>query len=363
MEIQAAVVRASETPYRLETVTLADPGPDEVLVRISAVGMCHTDLLPKAPSARPMVPIIPGHEGAGVVEAVGTEVSGVSVGDHAVLSFDSCGTCLNCRAGHPAYCDTAAVRNMTGTRVDGSTPVRDEGGNPVRARWFGQSSFATHALATARNIVVVDKELPLELLAPLGCGVQTGAGSVLNALRVSAGSTFVVYGAGAVGLSAVMAAHLTGAATIVAVDLNESRLRQAAELGATHIVHSGPDTGDQVLAATGGGAQFALDTTGIPDVISTAVRTLRVTGTCGLVGLQHGELRLRPKDLAVGRNLMGIVEGDADPQRLLPQLISLWRQGRFPFDSLVRTFPLAEINEAEKAALSGEVVKPVLLPA
>lgn len=362
MRIKAAVLRKADGPYRLEDVELADPGPGEVRVRIVSAGMCHTDLLPRVPDFMAAPPIITGHEGAGVVEALGDGVGDLALGDHVVLSFDSCRSCANCVSGHPAYCDTFFPRNLTGLDLSGGSAVRDVDGQPVASRWFGQSSFATHSLVAARNVVKVDPSLPLELLGPLGCGIQTGAGSILVALGVEAGSSVVVFGAGGVGLSAVMAARVAGAAVIVAVDLNPGRLELARELGATHTFDGGrDDLLEQVQQATGGGAHYSLDTTGVPAVIQTAVQALRPTGTCGLVGVQQGDLVLDPTVLAVGRNLMGILEGDAVPQVLIPRLIELWQQGRFPFDKLIKTFPLDEINEAEQATLKGEVVKPVLL--
>lgn len=365
MDIQAAVLRAAEGAYAIEDVSLREPGPGELRVRIVGAGMCHTDVLPRAPGMLATPPIITGHEGSGVVEAVGpgVEAGGLSVGDHVVLSFDSCRACANCIAGHPAYCDTFFFRNLSGYDLDGTTPVTDGDGNPVAARWFGQSSFATHCLATPRNAVKVDADLPLELLGPLGCGVQTGTGSVLIALGVTAGSSLIVFGAGAVGLSAVMAGRVAGAATIVAVDLNPARLELATELGATHVFDgASDDLLAQLQAATAGGAQFSFDTTGVPAVITTALQSLRPTGTCGLVGVQQGELVIDGLTLAVGRNVKGILEGDAVPQIFIPQLIELWRQGRFPFDRLVETFPLDQVNEAEQASAKGDVVKPVLVP-
>jgi aryl-alcohol dehydrogenase len=363
MQIEAAVLRGNAEPYRIESVDLAAPGPGEILVEIVGAGFCHTDLLPRSADfflAQP--PIITGHEGSGIVGAVGDGVTGIAEGDHVVLTFDHCGTCVNCRSGHPAYCETFLIRNMTGVNLDGSTSVTDVDGKAVAARWFGQSSFATHVLATARNAVVVDRALPLELLGPLGCSILTGAGSVLVALGVTAGSSIAIFGAGAVGLAAVMAARVAGAATIVAVDLHHHRLELARELGATHVV-DGHDDGvaQHVLAATGG-AQFTFDTTGVPSVIATAVSCLRPTGVCGLVAVQSGDLVLDPTALSIGRTVTGIFEGDAVPSRLIPQLISLWQQGRFPFDRLIRTFPLSEMNAAENSSLTGEVVKPVLLP-
>jgi aryl-alcohol dehydrogenase len=366
MEIQAAVLRAADGAYAVEDVALREPGPGEMRVRVVGAGMCHTDVLPRAPGMLAVPPIITGHEGSGVVDAVGAEAAaaGFAVGDHVVLSFDSCRACANCIAGHPAYCGTFFFRNLSGYDLDGTSSVSDADGNPVAARWFGQSSFATHCIATPRNAVKVAADLPLELLGPLGCGVQTGAGSVLIALGVTAGSSLVVFGAGAVGLSAVMAGRVAGAATIVAVDLNPARLELATELGATHVFDGArTDLLAALQGATAGGAQYSFDTTGVPSVILTALQALRPTGTCGLVGVQQGELVLDGLTLAVGRNVKGILEGDAVPQIFIPQLIELWRQGRFPFDRLIETFPLDQVNEAEQASAEGEVVKPVLLPA
>jgi aryl-alcohol dehydrogenase len=308
-------------------------------------------------------PVVLGHEGSGTVAAVGPGVTGLAPGDPVVLSFDSCGGCANCLAAHPAYCAEFFPRNMTGVSVGGCSSVTVEDGEPVATRWFGQSSLATHAVTTARNVVPVEAGLPLELLGPLGCGIQTGAASVLIALGVTAGSSLAVFGAGAVGLSAVMAAKVAGATTIIAVDLYQSRLDLAAELGATHTINGDNDgIAAQILAITGDGVQYAFDTTGVPAVIATAVSSLRPTGTCGLVGVGQGNLVLDPFALAGGRNLMGILEGDAVPQLFIPRLIQLWKQGRFPFDKLMTTYPLTQINEAEAASASGTAVKPVLIP-
>ncbi|MEV5551883.1 NAD(P)-dependent alcohol dehydrogenase [Streptomyces sp. NPDC052309] len=364
MKIKAAVLRAGDAPYRIEDVELAEPGPGEVRVRIAGAGLCHTDMLPRVPGFLAQPPIITGHEGAGVVEVVGEGVTGLVSGDHVVLSFDSCRACANCLSGHPAYCETFFPRNLTGLDLTGGTGAHDADGKPVAARWFGQSSFATHSVVAARNVVKVDPSLPLEKLGPLGCGILTGAGSVLVALGVEAGTSVVVFGCGGVGLAAVMAAVVAGATTIVAVDLNPDRLALAGELGATHTVDGAQENLLEALQQlTGGGAHYTLDTTGVPTAIQTAVHVLRPAGTCGLIGVQQGDLVLDPSALAVGRNLMGILEGDAVPQVLIPQLIALWQQGRFPFDKLIKTFPLEQINEAEQAGLKGEVVKPVLIPA
>jgi aryl-alcohol dehydrogenase len=266
-------------------------------------------------------------------------------------------------SGHPAYCFGFFARNLSGRGPEGPGPLTDLSGNAISSRWFGQSSLATHAVVSARNVVVVDKDLPLHLLGPLGCGIQTGAGSALIALKVGTGDTFAVFGAGAVGLSAIMAARVAGASRIIAVDLHASRLNLALELGATDVIEgSVDDIARQIRKLTGGGAHAALDTTGVPQVIASAIDSLRPTGTVGLVGAATRELVLAPAALAAGKNIMGILEGDAVPQLLLPRLIELWRQGRFPFDRLIRTYPLAEITVAEADAASGDTIKPVLLP-
>jgi aryl-alcohol dehydrogenase len=254
------------------------------------------------------------------------------------------------------------MRNMLGRRMDGSTGVRTAEGEEIASRWFGQSSFATHCLATSRNVVVVDADLPLEQLGPLGCGILTGAGSILVGLDVQPGERLVVYGTGAVGLAAVMAGVVAGAATIIAVDLHPSRLELASSLGATHtVVGSAPDVAAQILGLTGGGADVAFDTTGNATVITGAVSSLRLGGRLGLVGVQTSDLVFDPVAL-VGKTVSGILEGGGDPHELIPRLIGLWQEGRFPFDRLIETFPLAEIDAAEEASLSGRVVKPVLLP-
>ncbi|MFI6323025.1 NAD(P)-dependent alcohol dehydrogenase [Nonomuraea sp. NPDC050556] len=344
MLIHAAVLRAAGEPYTIEKLELAGPGPGQILVRIAGAGFCHTDLLGRVPGDLVPKPVILGHEGSGVVEAIGAGVNGVEVGDHVVLSFDSCGGCGTCLSGRPAYCDTFFPRNLGAAEG----PIAG-----VLTGWFGQSSFATHAITGVRNVVVVDRDVPLELLGPLGCGVQTGAASVLLALGVTAGSSIAVYGAGAVGLSAVMAARVAGATTIVAVDLHEHRLELARSLGATHTFTDASEV-PPVL--------FGFDTTGVPSVIAAAVGALRPTGVLGLVGVGQGDLVLDGNALASGKTIMGILEGGAVPQTFIPRLVELWKQGRFPFDRLITTFPLGDINAAEAATLSGAVVKPVLLP-
>jgi aryl-alcohol dehydrogenase len=241
--------------------------------------------------------------------------------------------------------------------------VCDADGLPIQGNWFGQSSFADVAVVAARNVIKVDATLPLKLLGPLACGVLTGAGSVFNCLPVESGSSIAIFGAGTVGLSAVMAAKVAEASTIVVVDVQRSRLQLAEKYGATHTFLAPTENlPRRIKVLVRGGLDAAFDTTGAPDVISTAVDVLRLRGVCGCVGAGHRPLQLRPDQLALGRTITGILEGDATPKLLIPRLIQLWQEGRFPFDELIEFFDLDQINDAEAAMKSGAVVKPVLLP-
>jgi aryl-alcohol dehydrogenase len=360
----AAVLRDPNGPYTLETINLRELLDHEVLVRIVGVGMCHTDVLPRAPGFIAAPPIVTGHEGAGVIEAVGASVTTLQVGDHVVLSFDSCGACATCAEGRPAYCETFIPRNLFGRALDGTVSAHDADGQLLSTRWFGQSSFATHCIATERNAVKVDASLPLAKLGPLGCGIQTGAGSMLVAMKVAAGSSVAVFGAGAVGLAAVMAAKVAGATTIIAIDLHQHRLDLAMELGATHVIDGGvnPDgLAFDIIGITGGGVHTAFDTTGIPSVVATALTATRLGGQLGLVGVQTGPYTFDAGSMT-GKTVHNILEGSADPHTFIPQMIELWQQGRFPFDRLIEEFPLREINAAEHSSLQGGVIKPVLIP-
>jgi aryl-alcohol dehydrogenase len=363
--IKAAVVRNKGGPFAIETLAVEAPRPDEVLVRMVATGMCHTDIVIRDQVYPVPLPIVLGHEGAGVVESVGTGIRKVAPGDHVVLSFMSCGHCARCAAGEPAYCAKGHPLCFGGAREDGTTAMRDRRAEPVHDHFFGQSSFGTYALAHERTVVKVPKDVPLERLGPLGCGVQTGAGSVINALKVGAGQSFVAFGAGSVGLSAVMAARIVGATTIIAVDVVPARLALAKELGATHAVNAKTeDVVASVKAITGqAGADFALESTGRPEVVRQAVDALGVRGTCGIVGaapigtaasFDMGGL------MSPGKTIRGIIQGDSVPELFIPHLIELHRQGRFPFDRLIKFYTLDEINQAAADSESGATIKPIL---
>lgn len=366
IDIQAAVVRTQGGAFAIEPLRLEEPGPGEVLVRVAGVGVCHTDLVVRDQHFPTPLPAVLGHEGSGVVERVGPGVTKVAPGDHVVLSYASCGQCANCQRGQLGYCPDLYGRNFAGTRPDGSQPCQDCSGNSVSSYFFAQSSFADFALTTERNTVKIPKEVPVELMGPLGCGIQTGAGAVINALKPSAGSSIAIFGAGSVGLAAVMAARVSGCATIIVVDLNDDRLTLARELGATDAINA--ETGDPVgaiQALTGGeGVQYSLECTGLPKVVRQAVDSLRLTGVCGVIGVAPlgTEIVLDMNGILFGRTVRGIIEGDSIPDIFIPQLVELWRQGRFPFDKLIRFYPLTDIEQAVRAAEGGDVLKAILLP-
>lgn len=366
IDIEAALVRTQGGTFGMETLKLDEPGPGEVLVRIAGVGLCHTDLVVRDQYFPTPLPAVLGHEGSGVVERVGPGVTKVVPGDHVVLSYASCGQCVNCQRGLNGYCLDLYGRNFTGVRPDGSHACKDCQGNPISSYFFAQSSFANLALATERNTVKIPRDVPVELMGPLGCGIQTGAGAVINALKPNAGSSIAIFGAGSVGLAAVMAAHVAGCAKIIVVDLNQSRLETARELGATDVINAGTDDPVAAIQAlTGGeGVQYSLECTGLPKVVRQAVDCLRLTGVCGVIGVSPlgTEFALDMNGLLFGRTVRGIIEGDSVPDIFIPQLIELWRQQRFPFDRLVRFFGLGEIEEAVRASESGEVFKAILLP-
>ncbi|GAA4805682.1 NAD(P)-dependent alcohol dehydrogenase [Streptomyces ziwulingensis] len=362
MRFDAAVLRSYEERFAVEEVILdGGPAAGEILVRIAGCGMCRTDLAVRRSAGRSPLPAVLGHEGAGVVVETGGPDTGLSVGDHVVLSYDSCGRCRSCLAAAPAYCDSFASLNLFGGRAQGAARFTDAAGGALAPRWFGQSAFAEYAVVPARNAVRVDPSLPVELLGPLGCGFLTGAGAVLHSFGAGPGDTVVVLGAGAVGLAAVMAAGAAGAVT-VAVDRHPARLALAERFHAVPLYAGPAGLPDRIRRLTDGGARYALDTTGSAALINDALRALRPTGLLGLVARLHTALPIEPGALDRGRRISHLCEGDAVPGLLIPRLLALWRAGLFPFDRLIRTYPLACVNEAEQDCDAGRVVKPVLIP-
>jgi aryl-alcohol dehydrogenase len=359
----AAVAIFPGAGFELRRPVLGEPREDEVLVRIEAVGICHTDLSVAEGKFGTPFPIVVGHEGTGTVEAVGAAVRHIAPGDRVSLSFDYCGHCRNCRDGRPAYCYENWPRNFGGGRADGSTSLELDG-EPIHSHFLGQSSFAEYSICPEHCATRIESDIPAVLLAPIGCGVQTGAGAVLNVLRPEPRDGVAIFGLGAVGLSAVMAAAIRGCETIVAVDPNPERRRLAAELGATLAVD--PTDEDPLEAIRGlapDGLQFSVEMSGVPAVLQQAISALAPGGTCGLVGAPPVGTRFSldvHEILSFGRRLQGIVLGDAVPQSFLPELVSYWEAGRLPVEKMVESFPFARIDEAIEAARSGRVVKPVL---
>jgi aryl-alcohol dehydrogenase len=350
--IQAAVLRKQGGPLEIESLEMEAPREDEVLVRIVASGICRTDIdfcdhWFEGPDA-----IVLGHEGAGVIERVGNRVTTVRPGDPVVLSYQSCGRCPACRSGRPAACERFWEANFGFQRLDGSNALQRNG---VRGHFFGQSSFATYVLATEGNLVKVPANLPLELLAPLGCGLQTGAGTVMNSLAVPRGASLAVFGTGAVGLAAIMAARIVGATPIIGIDIVPSRLALARELGAGHVIDNRhEDVAVRIAEITGGGVDYLVETTGRPAMHRLAIDVLNPNGTVALLTGESGTA------LGQGRRTLGIIEGDAVPQRFIPDLIELYLAGEFPFDRLVKFYDFGDINRAMADARRGDTIKPVL---
>ena len=351
--IQAAVLRKKGGPLKIESLEMEGPRDDEVLVRIVASGICHTDIGFVDSWSKADGPVVLGHEGAGVVEQIGKSVKGVKCGDPVVLSYQSCGHCRPCRKGHPTDCERFYEANFGFARLDGSNAFQRSG---VRGHFFGQSSFATHTLATERNLVKVPKNLPLELLSPLGCGLQTGAGTVMNSLAVPAGASIAIFGVGAVGLAAVMAARIVSASPIIGVDIIPMRLKLAQELGATHTIDSRQnDVASRIRDITGSGVDYVVETTGDAKMYRLSMDMLNPQGTAAFLTGISG-----PAALPEGRKTLSVIQGDAVPQRFIPKLIALYRAGQFPFDRLVKFYDFSDINRAIAHARRGVTIKPVL---
>jgi aryl-alcohol dehydrogenase len=365
MRANAAVFEKLFAPLSVAEVEIETPGPGEALVKVVASGVCHTDALARDGDMPFPAPGVLGHEGSGVVSAVGDGVTNVSVGDKVVIGWPWCGTCRNCLDGQPRYCLQLGPLVIAGCRADGSTSLRRLDGSPLHSHFFGQSSFASYSICAANALVPVPADVDVSLLGPLACGISTGAGAVLNALRPFAGSSIVVYGSGAVGLSAIMAARLTAAAHIIAVDKLASRLALAAELGATETINvSAPDVDPVAVVQEicGGPADFSMDCAGNVNVLRQAADSVGMRGTVALIGGAPAGAAFSLDHMSTlwGKKVVGILGGEGRSVSLINTLITLNAQGRFPYDRLVQKFPLDQVNEALEASHHGDVIKPVL---
>ncbi|WUI00733.1 NAD(P)-dependent alcohol dehydrogenase [Spirillospora sp. NBC_00431] len=363
MQITAALVEEQDGPFILTELELDDPGPGEVLVKLAATGICHTDGLARQGDLPFPLPGVLGHEGAGNVAAVGAGVTGYAEGDPVVIGWPFCGTCRNCLAGEPRYCLRLAEGLCGGGRIDGGTALHRLDGNPVSSHFFGQSSFATHSLTTAAALVPVPRDLPLALMGPLACGVSTGAGAIFNTVRPGPGARLVVFGVGTVGLAAIMAARNSPATRIIAVDRHPFRLTLARELGATDTVDA---TVDDVVGAVhdlcGGPADYALECTGVIDVVRQAADSVGMLGTCVLIGGAPAGAEFAVDHLSTlwGKRIVGVLGGGGRSDELITAIMALYAQGRFPFDRLVEYFDFADVQTALDRSYAGEVIKPVL---
>lgn len=359
--ILAAVATKPKAPLELRELILAEPEGNEILVKTVATGICHTDLLLRDGIFGPNHPVIPGHEGVGVIEAIGENVKGLKVGDHVALSQSSCGHCPDCRRAHPMNCRNYSQYNLTGLRPNGKRAILDA---DIGANFVGQSSFASHILATENNAAKLPEEFPLDIAAPLGCGMATGAGTVINALQPDISSSIAVFGCGAVGMAAIMAAKIRHCREIIAIDLHESRLNMARSLGATHTINGrASDVIEQIHAITDGGADYAVDAVGAITVIRNAIAATRAGGHCALLGLDSlgKDIPIQLDWMVFNRKLQGVILGDQVVQTFIPHLVQLQQEGVFPFETFVTKYPFERINEAIAEAEGGSVIKPVLV--
>jgi aryl-alcohol dehydrogenase len=366
----AAVARGAYADFSIEQVNVSDPGLGEVRVRIAGVGLCHTDLVFRDQVEAFAKPAILGHEGAGVVEAVGEGVDGIKIGDRVILGFSSCGCCPRCDEHLPSYCNLFVPLNYAGMRLEDGSTAYSKGDERISSHFFGQSSFSSLAVTRASNVVKVPDAvtLPLEYLGTLGCGFQTGAGAVMRSMDVKAGASLIVFGGGPVGLAAVMAGSIRQCSTIILVEPIEARRKIAQEFGATHVIDPQvcSDLGAAIREILPAGVDAALDTTGIVSLIEVGLANLAPHGVIGLVGVPHQpDAAIHVKITALmtpGHRILGIIEGDSEPQDFIPELLTYHSEGKFPFDRLIQTFPLAQINEAIAAQSRGDCVKAVLIP-
>ncbi|ANZ63570.1 aryl-alcohol dehydrogenase [Secundilactobacillus paracollinoides] len=365
MNITAAVAEKQGDPLTIREVILDDNLKSvEVLVKTIASGICGADIqeINGGPTGFAPIPMILGHEGAGIVQKVGAAVSDFEPGDHVTISYASCGTCRQCVLGRPYACERMNELNFGGKDIDGGTRYSLDG-KPLSS-FFQQSSFGSYMKVQARNMVKVTDDVDLKLLGPLGCGLQTGAGTVLNELRPQPGDGIVIFGTGTVGLAAIMAAKVAHCNPIIAVDVVPSRLETALSLGATDVINSKetPDVPAAVNKIVAGGVTFGIVSAGINGLAENAVRSTAIYGAVAIVGgAFKGEFNMAQDFLIPARTVKGVLQGSSLPKVFIPKLIQLYKEGQFPFDKLVKFYDLKDVNQAIEDSKPGQVIKPILV--
>ncbi len=360
MKITAAVTRGLNSQFSLEEVELEAPSFGEVLIKVHSCGVCHTDEAVRRGHIPTPMPIVLGHEASGIIEAVGPGVVGFEEGDHVGVSYGSCGRCDNCYEGHPYACMRFNEINFGGTTNNGKTIISK--GDETIYTFFAQSGFANYIVVDTKSVYKVDKDIDLGLIGPLGCGVQTGAGAVLNRLQPKPASSIAIIGCGTVGLSAIMAAKIAVCTTIIAVDISPMKLEMAKELGATHCINAKEvdDIVAEIKSITNGGCHYSIDTTGSGESVRKAMNCTRFRGSTVVLGAT-GDITFHIQTELMGdaKSLLGVVEGDSVPQVFIPALLEYYKKGQFPIDKLVKYYEFKDIQKAFDEAHS--CVKAVLV--
>jgi len=364
MKVKAAVLFAPHQPFEILDLDLREPGPGEVLVKIAAAGVCHSDYHLVSGATKHPMPVVAGHEGAGMVEAIGTGVKDIAVGDSVILSWTpDCGRCFYCLRGKPNLCETYTAPIWAGVMLDGTTRLSLRG-KPVY-HYCGLASFATHAVVPQESCVKASNEVPMGVAALVGCAVATGVGAAIYTSPVRPGDSVVVYGAGGVGLSIIQGARLSGAKTIIAVDRTPAKMEIARKLGATHSILSDQHTIENVRASTDGrGADHVFEAVGLASLQEAALEAVRPGGTLVLAGLSPmGTPTNLPGAILTRKEITvkGSYYGSVHPRRDFPMLLDLYQAGRLDLDSLIsRTFSLEQINEAYQKMLAGHLARGVI---
>ncbi len=363
-EMQKSTPYAESKPLVIEELTLADPGPGEVLVEMAGAGLCHSDLSTIDGSRPRIMPMVMGHEASGIVREVGQGVHDLKPDDHVVFSFvPLCGHCLPCATGRPALCEPGAAANTAGTLLSGRRPFRSLSGQEINHH-LGVAAFAEHTVVAQESLIKIDSQLPLSTAALFGCAVMTGVGAVVNTAKVEPGSSVAVFGLGGVGLSSVMGARAAGAETIFAIDLLPDKLELAEQVGATHLINASDEDPVALIKDILNGVDYAFESVGNERVLQQAYAATRRGGTTITMGLPHPDKMFSIPAVSLvaeERTIKGSYMGSAVPRRDLPRFIAMYEAGLLPVDKLLsRTIQLDEINAAFDALATGAAVRQVI---